>query len=101
MHRPRMHGREEDSDRIRRRVTKMLKAGRVTPEEADRVLAAPDSAELERAVADIRVRHVRARLDDEISGGRMTEQEADLFIQRLLNGEETRLPSRSRRRRAT
>ena len=101
MHRPRMHGREEDPARIRRRVTKMLKAGRVTPEEADRVLAAPDSAELERALADIRVRHVRARLDDEISGARMTEQEADLFIQRLLNGEETRLPSRSRRRRAT
>lgn len=98
MHRPRSHLRELDPASARRRVTKMLKGGRVTAEEADRVFNASDAAELERAVGEIRLRHARAKLDADVRQGRMTRDEADLVIQRIQQGEHPRLPSRFGRR---
>jgi len=93
-----MHGRHQDAESIRTRVTKMAKAGRVTAEEADRVSSAANAEELERAVGEIRARHARVRLDTDVAEGRMTESEADLFIERLKRGEDPRPPSWFRRR---
>lgn len=97
MHGPRSHFRGGDAESIHRRVTKMLKAGRVTPEEAERVLSAADSQELEQAVGTIRLRHVRTRLAADMREGRLTQEEADSIISRVQRGEHPRLPSRFRR----
>lgn len=98
MHAPRLHGRDQDAADIRKRVTRMAKAGRVTPEEAEQVFAAADAEELGRAVGAIRARHTWERLDAEVREGRLTKSEADLFIERLEQGEDPRPPSRFRNR---
>ena len=85
------HAQETEDERLLRRVDKMVEAGRVTGEEAERVRAAADSGELDDAVREIRLRHARARVGAELRDGRVTQDEADLILQRLENGEHPRL----------
>lgn len=81
------HAEQTEAERLRRRVDKMVQAGRVTSEEEKRVRAAADSGELDDAVREIRLRHARARFGAEVRAGRVTQEEADLALQRLENGE--------------
>lgn len=90
VHLPRRHTADADPAGIKKRVLKMLKAGRITQEEADRVLLASDPSDLEQAVTAIRLRHAQAKVDNDVRQGRMTKQEADLVIQRIERGESTR-----------
>lgn len=98
MHRPRDHAGKWDRARIEKRVTRMLKANRVTEEEASRVLSATDADELDEAVGAIRLRHVSAKIHRDVSEGRMTKQEADAFLRRVERGEKPDLLLARRRR---
>jgi polyhydroxyalkanoate synthesis regulator phasin len=90
MHVPRRHGADSDRVSINKRVARMLKAGRVTQEEADRVLLASDPGDLEQAITAIRMRHAQAKVDTDVKRGRMTKDEADQLIQRIERGEDPR-----------
>jgi hypothetical protein len=72
------------------RVDKMVKSGRLTEDEADRLRAAGDLGAFDSVVRDIRVRHARATLNAALSEGRLTTEEADGLLQRLKNGEHSR-----------
>ena len=69
----------------------MLRAGRVTEAEAERVRRAADSHELDEAVGAIRLRHARELLDESVEDGSLSRQDADALLERLRRGEDPRL----------
>jgi hypothetical protein len=71
-------------------IDKLLASGQVTPEEAARLHAALAQGEREAVVRDIRVRHAEAALAGAVQDGRMTQQEADGYLDRLRAGEHSR-----------
>jgi hypothetical protein len=81
------------------RIHKMLAAGRITEDEADRVREAAGSGDLHAVVADIRLRHAQRWVDAAVADGRMTQAEADRTLERLARGEHPRPPRSGRRRR--
>lgn len=95
------HAQQTEAERLLRRLDKMVAAGRVTDEEAERVRAAADSGERDEAVREIRLRHARARVGAEVRDGRVTQDEADLILRRLENGEHPRLLRGLRRRKSS
>lgn len=82
--------RHAGAGRWQARLDSMLAAGRITAEEAARVRAAEDGAELESALMAIRLRHARERLRSAVDSGRMSQGEADLFLERVAQGEDPR-----------
>jgi hypothetical protein len=80
------------------RLDKMVKAGRVTEDEADRLRAAARGGDLDEAVREIQLKHARARVDAAVENGRLSQGEADSLVQRITNGESPRLLRGLRRR---
>ena len=78
---------QSEPERLLERVDKMVQAGRVSIEEAERIRTAADSGESDNAIREIRLRHVRAQLDAEVREGRVSRAEADAILQRVENGE--------------
>jgi demethoxyubiquinone hydroxylase (CLK1/Coq7/Cat5 family) len=74
-------------ERIIAQVSKMLEAGRITPEEAERLRATEGTDEFERVVAAIRVRHAGEHMAAAVVQGEMTEEESDAYLERLRSGE--------------
>ena len=72
------------------RVDKVLAAGRITEDEAERVRNAAECGNLEPVVGEIRRRHVRDWLVTAVADGRMTQAEADGIVGRLERGEDPR-----------
>ena len=64
-----------EDDRLERRLNKMVGAGRVTTEDAERVRAS-SAEERDRAVVEVRAAHITARVRDALNEGRLTEAEA-------------------------
>jgi len=75
---------------VTKRVDRMLAAGRITKEEADRLRSAADADELEALIRDVRSRHASARLDAEVAEGRMSADEAAAALQSLASGGHSR-----------
>jgi hypothetical protein len=76
-----------DPQRMMERLDAMVENGRITTEEAARLQAAEGTAEFDRVVATIRARHAQAHTDPAVADGRMTEQEADGYLERVRGGE--------------
>jgi polyhydroxyalkanoate synthesis regulator phasin len=84
------HTDDRRHERLLERVDHMVKSGRLTGQEAERLRAAAEPDEFDDVVRDIRVRHAGTSLDAAVEEGSMTEQEADAFLQRVESGEDPR-----------
>lgn len=76
--------------RIAGQADKLVAAGRLTADEAQRLRAAPDVSRAEQVVREIRARHASERLDAAVSEGAMSRQEADDVLERVRGGEHSR-----------
>jgi hypothetical protein len=91
MERPGEHSTtDSDAERLLCRLGKMEASGRITGEEAEGVRTA-DPGEVDEATRAIRLRHARERLEGDVRDGRTTQDEADVILQRLADGEHPRL----------
>lgn len=71
---------------LRARLARMVAAGRVTTEEAQRVRDAQTDDERAAAIRTIQVRHARERLATAVAAGELTAAEADAACQSLDGG---------------
>jgi len=69
--------------RLVERAEQMVKSGRLTDQEAERLRSAAEPAEFDDAIRSIRVRHAGARLGPAVADGSLTREEADGFLDRL------------------
>jgi polyhydroxyalkanoate synthesis regulator phasin len=76
--------------RITGQADKLVAAGRLTADEAQRLRAAPDVSRAEQVVREIRARHASERLDAAVAEGAMSRQEADNLLERVRGGEHSR-----------
>ncbi len=76
-----------DPQRMMDRLDAMVASERITPDEAARLRAAEGSAEFDEVVAGIRARHAQAHTDPAVAAGRMSEAEADAYLERVRDGE--------------
>jgi polyhydroxyalkanoate synthesis regulator phasin len=76
--------------RIAGQADKLVAAGRLTADEAQRLRAAPDVSRAEQVVREIRARHASERLDAAVGEGAMSRQEADDLLERVRGGEHSR-----------
>lgn len=65
----------------------MVRSGRLTDQEAERLRSARGQAEFDDVVRTIRVRHAGEKLRAGVADGSVTAQEDDGFLDRLKNGE--------------
>ncbi len=68
----------------------MVDSGRLTDDEAERLRAAGEPGEFDDVLRDIRVRHAAANLGAAVTGGSLTQEEADGFLERLRIGDHSR-----------
>jgi len=68
-------------------LDRMVKAGRVTEQEAAQLRGAVEPDEFDSAVRKIRVRHAGPRLAAAVESGKMTAEEANDLLARLEKGE--------------
>ena len=83
------------SEGLLERLDKMVEAGRITEEEAQRLRAA-EPGKRDNLIREIRLHHARAKLDPAVADGRLTQDEADDILGRLANGERPRFLGRLR-----
>ena len=84
--------------RLVERVGQMVRSGRLTEAEAERLRATEGQDEFDEAVRDIRVRHAGTSLGAAVDEGRLSQDEADGLLERLRGGEHSRsLRARVRR----
>jgi len=76
--------------RIVEQVDRMVASGRLTEEEAGRLRAAEGSDAFEEVVADIRARHAQAHTDAAVAEGRISQSEADGYLDRVRAGEHSK-----------
>lgn len=91
----------QEAERLLRRIDKMAWTGRITGGEAERVRTATDPAKVDDAVREIRLRHAMERVERELRHGRMTQDEAEVVLQRLEAGEDPRTALDLRRRQSS
>ncbi|MBA2756252.1 MAG: hypothetical protein H0U37_02265 [Chloroflexi bacterium] len=77
-------------DRLVGRLDQMVDSGRLTDDEAERLRAAGEPGEFDDVLRDIRVRHAAANLGAAVTGGSLTQEEADGFLERLRIGDHSR-----------
>jgi hypothetical protein len=77
-----------DQDRLERRLDKMVKNGRVTAHDAEQVRTAASPDDRSAAVAAVRTQHVRARIDEGVAEGRLSQQEAAGLLAQLDAGQD-------------
>jgi len=76
--------------RVVGQADKLVASGRMTPEEADRLRAAPDHSSALQVVSDIRSRHTSERLDAAVAEGAMSKEEADTIREQVRGGGHSR-----------
>jgi hypothetical protein len=74
-------------DRLLLRLDRMVRSGRLTESEAERLKTAAEPSEFNNAVRDIRLRHAGIRLDTAVADGSLTRADADRLLDRLMDGE--------------
>jgi hypothetical protein len=87
-HKPDGHTRSKGGDRLIGRLDKMVRAGRLTEEDAERLRAAANSGELDNAVREIQLKHAGERVNAALGNGRLTQEEARAIFDRLAKGED-------------
>ncbi|MDP8976784.1 MAG: hypothetical protein M3N28_10565 [Actinomycetota bacterium] len=90
VHRRHSHISAERGIRIIERLDRMVEAGRLTDEEATRLRAAGGAGELDDAVREIQLKHARARVRAAVDEGSLTDDEAQVMLERLQEGEDPR-----------
>ena len=78
------------TDRIMEQLDKMVASGRITADEAAQLRATEGTSEFDAAVAAIRARHAQAHTDRAVGDGRMSEEEAEGYLERVRGGEHSR-----------
>ena len=76
-----------DPRRMLDRLDSMVTAGRITPDEAAQLRAAEGTPAFDEIVARIRARHAQTHTDPAVATGRMSQEEADGLLARILSGE--------------
>jgi polyhydroxyalkanoate synthesis regulator phasin len=76
-----------DPQRMMERLDAMVANGRITAEEAAQLRAAEGTPAFDDVVARIRARHAQAHTDPAVADGRMSREEADGLLERVLAGE--------------
>jgi polyhydroxyalkanoate synthesis regulator phasin len=79
-----------DHDRLMGRLDHMVERGRMTEAEAAALRAASDPSEVDAVLCSIRLRHATPKLAEAVEQGAMTEDEAEVFRDRLRRGEHPR-----------
>ena len=77
----------KDQQRLLQQLDRMVSAGRISLQEAERLRAAGNADEFEAAMGDVRARHAGADLDVAVADGQLTQPEADDLLHRLRRGE--------------
>ncbi len=89
-----LRGRRDRPGRARRggaiRVDTLVKAGRLTEEDAARLRAVEETDELHDVAREIQLRHARKRVGEAVQEGILTEEEARTSLDRLADGEDPR-----------
>jgi hypothetical protein len=73
--------------RVLQHLDRMVSAGRVTAEEAERLRGAGDVGAFDATLAEIRTRHAGPDLDAAVADGQLTQPEADELLDRLGRGD--------------
>lgn len=76
--------------RLVEKLDKMVKAGRLSEEEAERLRTAATSDELDDAGREIQLGHARARVTAAVEDGSLTQDESRAILDRLDQGEDPR-----------
>lgn len=74
-------------ERILEQLDTMVAKGRITPDEAEQLRAAQGTPGFNDVLARIRARHARAHTDPAVGTGRLSQEEADGLLERVLAGE--------------
>jgi aconitase B len=82
--------RRTSTHQLLRRVDKMLEAGRISEDDAARLWAAAESGGLDEAIAEVRRKHVEARVLGAVESHRLSSEEATAILGRLEDGEDPR-----------
>jgi polyhydroxyalkanoate synthesis regulator phasin len=72
------------------RLDAMVANGRITPDEAARQRATDGTPEFDQVVAGVRARHAQAHTDPAVAEGRMSQDDADAYLERVRDGEHSR-----------
>lgn len=91
-HRPDSHTFSRAARLVERRdkLDKLIQAGRLTEDDAERLTAAAKSGELNDAAREMQLKHARARVNAAVEDGRLTQEDAQAIFDRLENGEDPR-----------
>jgi polyhydroxyalkanoate synthesis regulator phasin len=76
-----------DAQRMMQRLDAMVAKGRITAEEAAELRATEGTAAFDEVVARVRARHAQAHTDPAVADGKMSQDEADHLLERVLAGE--------------
>jgi len=79
-----------DPRRMMKRLDAMVAKGRITTEEAAQLRATEGTPEFDHVLAGIRARHAQAHTDPSVAEGRMSQEEADAYLERVRGGEHSR-----------
>ncbi|MGH3188889.1 MAG: hypothetical protein ACRDPY_03210 [Streptosporangiaceae bacterium] len=77
----------EDEKRILQQLDRMVAAGRITQQEAERLRSADNAGTFEAVMGEVRARHAGPEMDAAVAEGRLTQAEADDIVHRLRRGE--------------
>jgi polyhydroxyalkanoate synthesis regulator phasin len=73
-----------------KRLDAMVAKGRITPDEAAQLRATEGTSEFDQVMAGIRARHAQAHTDPAVAEGRMSQADADAYLERVRGGEHSR-----------
>jgi polyhydroxyalkanoate synthesis regulator phasin len=79
-----------NEDRIMEQLDRMVETGRITDAEAQRLRATQGTVEFAEALNAVRARHAGAHLDQAVADGRMSEDEAHDYLDRIRAGDHSR-----------
>jgi hypothetical protein len=80
----------EEQQRVLRQLDRMVTAGRVTTQEAERLRAARDAAGFEAVMSEIRARHAGPELEAAVRAGQLSGAEAEDLQHQIRRGDHPR-----------
>ncbi|MCA1672855.1 MAG: hypothetical protein LC799_11865 [Actinobacteria bacterium] len=89
-HRPDSHAWLKRGPQLLERLDKLVRAGRLSDEEAARLRTAADTGQLDDAAREIQLRHASARVNEAVADGTITQEQARVLLERLASGEDPR-----------
>jgi hypothetical protein len=80
----------EEQQRVLRQLDRMVAAGRVTTQEAERLRGAQDADAFEAVMGEIRARHAGPELEAAVQAGHLSGAEAEDLRHRIRRGDHPR-----------